>query len=157
VKYIKEPKTAKGRRTIGIDAALVERLRAYRDAMKNEANGHLADADVDTSLLRLPAGCLLFPGWPGPGQDTDYTRLRDGHAISRTFKRHAAKVGFVMKFHNLRASCLTAWLDAGEPVHVVAKRAGHDPMTLLSSYARWTKKTDAKVANVLLAMSEASV
>jgi hypothetical protein len=62
-----------------------------------------------------------------------------------------------MKFHWVRASQLTVLLDAGQPVHIVAKRAGHDPMTLLSRYARWTKKTDAKVADNLLGMSKASV
>lgn len=156
-RHIKEPKTAKGRRTIGIDDALVERLLVYREDMKKEANGIEDGADVDTGLLRLPKGCLLFPGRAEPGREIDYTRLRDGHAISRTFKKRAARLGFEMKFHNLRASHLTAMLDAGQPVHVVAKRAGHDPMTLLSSYARWTKKTDAQVASVLLASSKASV
>jgi integrase len=156
-RHLKEPKTAKGLRTIAIDAALVDRLRAYRDAMKREANGISDDAGVDTSLLKLPKGCLLFPGRPKPGEDISYAQLRDGHAVSRTFKRQASKLGFAVKFHNIRASHLTILLDAKQPVHIVAKRAGHDPMTLLSSYARWTKKTDAEVANVLLAMSRASV
>ena len=156
-RHIKEPKTAKGRRTIAIDSALIERLRAYRDEMKRMVAGVEADADVDLGLVKLPSGCLLFPGRPEPGQDIDFTKLRDGHAISRTFRKHAARLGFTMKFHWVRASHLTVMLDAGQPVHIVAKRAGHDPMTLLSSYARWTKKTDAKVADVLLAMSLRSV
>jgi integrase len=173
-RHIKEPKTAKGRRTIGIDDALVERLRAYRDAMKREiagiedrhgrhgmidhnSEGSTEGADVNLGLIKMPKGCLLFPGRPEPGQEIDYTKLRDGHAVSRTFKKHAARLGFTLKFHWVRASHLTILLDAGQPVHIVAKRAGHDPMTLLSSYARWTKKTDAKVADVLLAMSKASI
>jgi hypothetical protein len=48
-------------------------------------------------------------------------------------------------------------LDKGQPPQVVAKRAGHDPVTLLASYARWTRKTDAKVADVLSALSKRSV
>jgi integrase len=156
-RHIKEPKTAKGRRVIGIDAALVERLQVYRDAMKRQIAGIETGADVDLGLIKIPRGYLLFPGRPEPGQEVDYTKLRDGHAVSRTFKKHAARLGFAMKFHWVRASHLTVLLDAGQPVHIVAKRAGHDPMTLLSSYARWTKKTDAKVADVLLGMSKASV
>jgi integrase len=155
-RHTKEPKSARGRRTIGIDAALVERLRVYRDSMKREIAGIEDGADVDLGLIRMPKGCVLFPGRPETGEDIDYTKLRDGHAVSRTFKRHAARLGFTMKFHWVRASHLTILLDAGQPVHIVAKRAGHDPMTLLKSYAKWTKKTDAKVADVLLAMSTAS-
>jgi hypothetical protein len=40
-------------------------------------------------------------------------------------------------------------LDKGVPVHVVAKRCGHDPATLLRAYARRTKKADANAANVI--------
>jgi integrase len=156
-RHLKEPKTSKGRRTIAIDADLVERLRTYRDSMKRMVAGIEDRMDVDLALIRLPKGCLLFPGQPAPGQQIDFTKLRDGHAVSRTFKRQAGKLGFAMKFHNIRASHLTILLDAGQPVHVVAKRAGHDPVTLLSSYARWTKKTDAKVADVLSGLSKASV
>jgi hypothetical protein len=101
--------------------------------MKREVAGIEPGADVDTGLIKLPKKCLLFPGKPEPGQDIDYAKLRDGDAVSRTFKKHAARLGFTMKFHWIRASHLTALLDAGQPVHVVAKRAGHDPMTLLSS------------------------
>jgi integrase len=156
-RHLKEPKTAKGRRTIAIETDLVERLRAYRDRIKRVSAGIEDGADVDLGLIRLPKGCLLFPGQPDPGQEINFTKLRDGHAISRTFKRRAARLGFAMKFHWIRASHLTILLDAGLPVHVVAKRAGHDPVTLLGSYARWTRKTDAKVADVLSSLSKRSV
>jgi integrase len=156
-RHLKEPKTAKGKRTIAIDPDLTERLRAYRDRMKREIACVPDDGCADLRLIKLPKGCLLFPGRPEPGQPIDYTKLRDGHAVTRTFKRHAAKLGFDMKFHQIRSSHLTLLLDAGMPVHVVAKRAGHDPVTLLASYARWTRKTDAKVADVLSGLSKRSV
>ena len=63
--------------------------------------------------------------------------------------QHARRLGFKMRFHDIRASHLTLLLDKGEPVHVVAARAGHDPTTLLKNYANWTKKTDAKVAETM--------
>jgi integrase len=148
-RHVKEPKTARGRRTIAIDGGLVERLRGYRDQMKRLAASVPDGAMVDLSLVKLPDGALLFPG-----EDlTDLTKLRDGHAVTRTFRRHAKGLGFNIKFHWIRASHLTILLDRGEPVHVVAKRAGHDPVTLLRSYARWTKKTDARVAETIADMS----
>jgi integrase len=152
-RHVKEPKTARGRRTIAIDVDLNERLRAYRDLMKRLVAGVPDGAVVDLSLIKLPDGALLFPG-----EDlTDVTKLRDGHAVTRTFRRHARKLGFNIKFHWIRATHLTILLDNGEPVHVVAKRAGHDPVTLLRSYARWTKKADAKVAETIAGLSKGTV
>jgi len=40
-------------------------------------------------------------------------------------------------------------LDKGVPVHVVAKRIGDDPATLLRVYAKRTKKADTAAANVI--------
>jgi hypothetical protein len=145
----------RGRRTIAIDGGLVERLRGYRDQMKRLAASvpDGAMVDLNLSLVKLPDGALLFPG-----EDlTDLTKLRDGHAVTRTFRRHAKGLGFNIKFHWIRASHLTILLDRGEPVHVVAKRAGHDPVTLLRSYARWTKKTDARVAETIADMSRKTI
>jgi integrase len=149
----KEPKTARGRRTIAIDVGLVERLRGYRDQMRRLHAGVPDGAAVDLSLVKLPDGALLFPG----GDMTDPTRLRNDTSISRIFRHHARRLGFDIKFHGIRASHLTILLDAGQPVHVVAARAGHDPVTLLRSYARRTKKADAKVAQSIAAMSKKSV
>jgi integrase len=86
-------------------------------------------AEVDLSLIRLPAGALLFPG----GDDTDLTKLRCGRAVSRVFKRKMLKLGFPanLRWHDLRGSHETVLLDEGVSVHVVADRCGHDPATLL--------------------------
>jgi hypothetical protein len=56
--------------------------------------------------------------------------------------------------HILRASHSTALLDRGVPVHVVAKRIGDDPATLLRSYAKRTKKADVKAAEAIAALSK---
>jgi hypothetical protein len=39
-------------------------------------------------------------------------------------------------------------------VHVVAKRIGDDPATLLKSYAKRTKKADTSAANVIGTLTE---
>jgi hypothetical protein len=45
-------------------------------------------------------------------------------------------------------------LDAGVPVDVVAARCGHDPATLLRSYAKHSKKADTGAAAVIGALSK---
>jgi hypothetical protein len=54
----------------------------------------------------------------------------------------------------LRGSHETFLLDRGTPVHVVAKRCGHDPATLLRSYAKRTEEADAKAAGVIGSISK---
>jgi integrase len=152
-RHVKEPKTERGNRTISLDEPLVERLRVYRDQYRRLMAGVPDGVGVKLELVKLPEGALLFPG----SGLADLTALRDGHAVTRTFKRHAKRLGFKMRFHDLRASHLTILLDKGQPVHVVAKRAGHDPVTLLQSYARWTKKADAKVAETIAGISKGMV
>ena len=104
-----------------------------------------------SSLVRLPAGALLFPGCDG----TNLTKLRDGRAVSRTFKRTARRLGFLaaLRWHDLRGSHETALLDAGTPIHVVSERCGHDPAVLLRSYAKRTKKADEAAADVIANLS----
>jgi len=59
------------------------------------------------------------------------------------------KLGFNIRFHDLRASHATVLLDKGVPVHVVAKRIGDDAATLLRWYAKRTKKADNSAANII--------
>jgi integrase len=151
-RHIKEPKTERGRRTIAVDDALISKLRQYRDQNKRLQAGVPDDVVVDLSLVKLPDEALLFHG-----EGTDLTALRDAHAVTRTFVRRASKLGFKMRFHDIRASHLTILLDQGVPVHVVAARAGHDPNVLLACYAKWTKKTDAKAAQVIGSFSKGMI
>lgn len=144
---IKEPKTERGIRVFMIDDGLAGLLAVHREKQQRLVAGLPDDADVDLSLVRLPAGALLFPG----GDGTDVTKLRSGRAVWRTFKDRAVKLGFpqTLRLHDLRGSHETALLDAGVPVHTVAARCGHDPATLLRSYAKRTKKADAVAADVI--------
>jgi integrase len=152
-RFVKAPKNARGIRNIIIDPYLARRLREYRDQIRRMIAGVPAEADVDLTMVKIPTETLLFPG----GDLTDLTRLRDAPAVTRVFTRHAKRLGFTMRFHDLRASHLTLLLDKGEPVHVVAARAGRTAAVLLSSYAKWTKKSDAKVAQTLATFSKGMV
>jgi integrase len=136
----KEPKRASHRRTITIDAALVELLLSERDKYLRLAAGVPAGATVDLSLVKLPVDALMFPS---PG---DFARARYALGVTRQFEHHARKQYPGLRFHDLRGSHETALLDAGVPVHVVADRCGHDPATLLKSYAKRTKKADTDAA-----------
>jgi integrase len=151
---VKEPKTARGVRTIAIDDGLLDLLRAERDKHRRLAAGVPDSSEVDLSLIRLPDDALMFPG----GDGTKLTTLRDVDAVTRGFSRIARKLGFVgLRLHDLRGSHETILLDKGVPVHVVAARCGHDPAVLLKSYAKRTKKADAAAAEVIGALSKSAL
>jgi len=142
---IKGPKTERGKRTIGIDGDLVALMLAERDKYRRLQAGVPDGADVDLSLIVLPEEALMFPS--PVGGSADLTRPRSPRGITKGFAYQARKLGFDgLRFHDLRGSHETALLDAGEPVHVVAARCGHDPAVLLKSYAKWTKKADMSAA-----------
>jgi integrase len=144
VRSIKKPKTKRGIRTIQIDAGLAELLRHERDRHLRLTAGIPDGAAVNLSLIRMPDDALCFPAI-----GTDLTALRNPHSVYDMFTKCAAKLGHDMRFHDLRGTHSTILLDKGVPVHVVAKRIGDDPATLLRSYAKRTKKADASAANVI--------
>jgi len=90
-------------------------------------------------------------------REIDFTKLRQAKAVSKDFEKRARKTFPGLCFHDLRGSHETALLDSGVPVHVVAARCGHDPATLLRSYAKRTRKADTSAANVIGAMSAAAL
>jgi integrase len=136
----KETKRASHKRTITIDAALVELLLSERDKYLRLVAGVPSGAAVDLSLVKLPVDALMFPS------PLDFTRARYALGVTRQFENHARKQFPGLRFHDLRGSHETALLDAGVPVHVVADRCGHDPATLLKSYAKRTRKADTDAA-----------
>jgi integrase len=58
-----------------------------------------------------------------------------------------------LRLHELRGSHDTCLVDAGVPVHVVAKRCGHDPAVLLRFYPKRTRKADETAADAIAALS----
>jgi integrase len=150
-RIIKPPKTRRGIRTNVIDDNLSKLLLGLRDKHLRLVAGVPDDTEVDTSLVKLPEGALMFPSFVG---DFDLTKLRDGHAVSREFSRQARKRGFKdLTFKDLRSTHETILLDKGVPVHVVAKRCGHDPAVLLRTYAKRTKKADAAASEIIETLS----
>ena len=150
----KGPKTARGCRTIAIDGGLVELLRAERVRHLRIKAGVPDGAEVDLSLVRLPEIALMFPAPPAPGESFDFGKLRYPGNVTREFEARAGKLGFPMRFHDLRGTHETLLLDGGTPVHVVAERCGHDPAVLLRSYAKRTHKADTSAAAAIGVLSQ---
>ena len=85
----------------------------------------------------------------------DLKSPRHPEAVTAMFMQRAAELGFPgLRFHDLRGTHQTLLLDRGTPVHVVAKRCGHDPAVLLRSYAKRTDKSDAEAAATIGALSK---
>jgi integrase len=145
---LKEPKTARGKRTIAIDDELVNLLRAERDKHLRLMAGVPDGAEV-LVLVKLPDDALVFP------KPFTLAELRTPNAVTMEFVRKAHRLGFPgLRFHDLRGTHETLLLDAGVPVHVVAARCGHDPAVLLRSYAKRTKKADTSAAAVIGALAK---
>jgi integrase len=155
VRRLKEPKRSAHARTIQIDDALIALLLSERDKHLRLVAGVPDGAPVDLSLIKLPEGALMFPSFHG--RDGGFTKLKDAKAVSKHFEKLSRKTFPGLCFHDLRGSHETALLDSGVPVHVVAARCGHDPATLLRSYAKRTKKADTSAASVIGAMSAAAL
>ena len=146
----KEPKSARGVRSFVVDDGLLAVLNAIRETHQQLVAGVPDGTAADLSLVRLSPAALVFPA---PGGDL--CQLRDVNAVTRTFQRQAAKLGFGhLQFHDLRGSHETMLLDAGVPVHIVAARCGHDPAMLLRAYAKRTAGSDAKAAQIIGALSQ---
>jgi integrase len=153
---VKPPKTKRGYRTIDLDDSTLGILLAERAKCQRLISGIPADADIDLTLVRLPAKALIFPAIPEPGQDLDLTRPRNPRNFSKEFARRAELLGFgATRFHDLRGVHATALLDAGIPVHRVAERIGDDPAVLLRNYAKRkrTKTADESLARTLAAIA----
>src|SRR5262249_27561 len=149
----KAPKTKRGTRTIAIDDELVALLTAERENYLRLVAGVPDSATVDLSLVKLPEGALILPS--PAGARFEFLRLRDPHAVTRGFVRHARRLGFRgLRFHDLRGAHETALLDAGVPVHTVAARCGHSPAVLLENYAKHTRKADRSAAAVIGSLSK---
>jgi integrase len=144
---LKDPKTARGKRTIAIDDDLLALLVAERERHLRIAAGVPDGVQVDLSLVRLPEGALIFPGAPKPGEGFSFTSFRNPGGVTKRFQQRAAKLGFPgIRFHDLRGSHATLLLNKGVPVHTVASRLGHDAAMLLRAYAKRTQGGDASAA-----------
>jgi integrase len=146
---VKEPKSERGKRTIAVDAGLLELLRA-------EHRQHLAimagtdSPQVSLGLVRLPPDALVFPSL---GQPFGFTRLRNPNWVTSLFMKQAAALGFPIRLHDLRHSHGTILLARGVPIHEVAGRLGHSAAMLLQTYAHRLPKEDQRSAEIIGAMT----
>src|SRR5262249_44639954 len=147
---VKGPKKDKHKRTITIDDDLLAMLLAERDKHLRLVAGVPNGVAVDLSLIKLPEGALMFPN-----SLADLVTPRPPNTVTKAFALQTRRLGFKIRFHDLRGTHETLLLDNGVPVHVVAERCGHDPAVLLRAYAKRTKKADTKAATVIGNISKA--
>ena len=88
---VKGPKSARGVRTIEIDAGLVTLLLAERDRHLRIVAGVPDGVDVNLSLVKLPPGALMFPALPAPGEQLSLTKLRPPQGVTESFQKRAAR------------------------------------------------------------------
>ena len=143
VRY-KQPKTARGLRTIALDDGTLAMLLRERDKHLRILAGVPMDADVDLSLVRMPEGALMFPDVASLAVEASFTTPRNPRNFSKEFARRAKLLGFPkLRFHDLRGTHATLLLDRGIPVHTVAERIGDDPAVLLRNYAKRKRQDTA--------------
>jgi integrase len=128
------PKTARGRRTIDLDAATVKALKLHR---KQQAQERLASLGA----------------WPEEGEDADLVFTDE---VGRPLFPRTVTMRFAViikdaelpkvRLHDLRHSVATLMLRAGVPVHVVSEHLGHaSPSITMDVYAHVLRdqRTDA--------------
>jgi integrase len=118
---VKQPKSQAGKRRFGIMALTLDALKAHK---AQQARARLADPQWHDQGLVFPAahGSL----WRPTSFSSGWARLKTG-----------------VRFHDLRHTAATALLRAGVPVDVAAKRLGHTPTMLLTTYAHVLEDADA--------------
>jgi integrase len=145
----KSPKTERGKRVVPLDPATVAMLTALRERHLRLAAGVADDADVDLRLVRLPEGALIFPVLVARDGTVSFTKPRTPRDVSNAFARRAERIGFGrVRMHDLRGTCATLLMDAGQPVSRVAALLGDDPKILLDRYVkrRGSARADEELA-----------
>jgi integrase len=152
---VKEPKSWRSKRTIGIDPALVVILKAEHEQHLRLRAGVSITSRVSLGAVRLPADALVFPAPSLRDGKFNFTALRNPRALTKEIREKIRKIGFAkLRFHDLRGTHSTALLDAGVPVHTVAERMGHRPEILLRRYAKRTRTADDRTAGVLSTLAQ---
>lgn len=126
------PKTSRGRRTLPLDPPLVAALR------------HTYAATVTDAVVRR----FGDPGTSWVVVDQAGEPMRP-EAYGDLFVDLAAQAGLPrIRLHDARHTALTLLLQAGVPVHVVARFAGHDPAVTMRTYAHVTADALAVASGV---------
>jgi integrase len=80
---IKEPKSWRGKRTIGIDPALTSILKAQHVRHLRLRAGVSERAVVSVGAIRLPAEALVFPATTVRDGRFDFSRIRNARALTK--------------------------------------------------------------------------
>jgi len=151
---VKEPKSWRGKRTIGIDPALTAILKVQQTQHLRLRAGVSERAVVSLGAVRLPAEALVFPSGSVHGGRFDFARIRNARGLTKATRKRFRKLGFAgLRFHDLRVTHATALLDAGVPVHTVAQRLGNRPDILLRAYAKRASTADERTIKVLATLA----
>jgi integrase len=151
---VKEPKSWRGKRTIGIDPALTAILKAQHTQHLRLRAGVSERAVVSLGAVRLPAEALVFPSGSVHGGRFDFAKIRNARGLTKATRKRFRKLGVAgLRFHDLRVTHATALLDAGVPVHTVAQRLGNRPDILLRAYAKRASTADERTIKVLATLA----
>lgn len=126
------PKSARSRRTIGVDAGAVDALRAWRKRQLEERLAMGAGWCDSPQVFTEPTGEPVHP-----------------QRLTRRFNGHVRTAGLpVIRLHDVRHSYATAALAAGERVEVVSRRLGHANVSVtLNIYAHVSDADDQATAD----------
>jgi integrase len=137
----KSPKSEHGKRSIVLDDFLVELLTKERKNHLRVVVGAASTADIDLSLVRLPA-----IGWSS--RPPVVRSIRPAIPTASPSNSQSALQNPRLPDQAAR-SPRDAWHvapDQGTAVHTVAKRLGHDASVLLKVYAKRIQKSDEATA-----------
>jgi integrase len=132
--HTSEPKTARGRRVVSLDASTVAALKDWKAAQEKERQV-VGSGYTDSGLV--------------------FTLLDDEpikpQAFSRWFQAHALRLGLpVIRLHDIRHSYASAALAAGIPAKVVSERLGHATVSItLDTYSHVLPGMDAQAADLV--------
>lgn len=152
---LKEPKTAKGVRSLAVDGATIDHLRKWKDFQAKALK--LIDVDLesgetasmqteDTPICCNGAGKWLNPRnlerWWGTTQEIGY--------------RHS--IGFDdLRLHELRHTQATQLIGAGVDFKTVQTRLGHADVSLtINTYTHAIPANDREAANLIASITGAS-
>ncbi len=104
-----EPKTAKSRRSVALDAGTVSAMRSHRRQQLEERMALGSGYRDDDLVFARVDGSPIHP-----------------QTVSQAFERHAKAAGLSpIRLHDLRHTAATLMLEGGVPLKVVSERLGH--------------------------------
>jgi integrase len=132
------PKSSRSRRTVALDVGTIAALRRHRETQILERD-FAGDAYTDADLVFAePVGSPIHP-----------------QSLTKAFAHERKLAGIPTgTLHVLRHTAATIALTNGVPLHVVARRLGDDPKTMLETYAHLLPQSDEQAAEAIAGVIE---